>query len=140
MAKLDVEKSDFDKKWILKNGIPIIESYNGNLTLRALHYRLVAIGMTNDIQHYKKVVAIITKARWDGEVHFDNFKDHERKTIGKTCSDRTNVEDEVLNAISAIKSWATYYNKNRWENQPIYPEVWIEKKALIGVFEEPCQQ
>jgi len=37
-----------------------------------------------------------------------------------------------------IEAWMTNYGKNRWENQPIYPEVFIEKKALQGVFEQPC--
>ncbi len=32
----------------------------------------------------------------------------------------------------------TNYSKNRWENQPVYLEVFIEKKALQGVFEKPC--
>jgi hypothetical protein len=43
------------------------------------------------------------------------------------------------NAKNQIKLWATSYHKNRWENQPIYPEVFIEKKALQGVFEKPCK-
>jgi hypothetical protein len=34
----------------------------------------------------------------------------------------------------------TVYRKNRWENQPIYPEVLIEKKALQGVFESVCDR
>lgn len=134
------EKSPFDKKWILETGVPIVESYNGNLTLRALHYRLVAAGMTNDINHYKKVVATMTDARWSGDVQFDAFLDHERQTLGETRSKDTNVEDEVERAKKVIKNWATIYYKNRWENQPVYPEVWIEKKALQGVFDSPCQR
>jgi len=66
----------FTKKWIIEKGIPIVKSYNGNLTLRALHYRLVAQGMTNDINHYKKVVNAMIEARWDGLLYFDDFLDH----------------------------------------------------------------
>lgn len=32
------------------------------------------------------------------------------------------------------------YYKNRWENQEYYPEVFIEKKALQGVFNSVCQR
>ena len=32
------------------------------------------------------------------------------------------------------------YFKNRWENQEYYPEVFIEKKALQGVFQNICRQ
>lgn len=131
-------KSPFTKHWIQQHGIPIVESYGGNITLRALHYRLVAEGMTNDIAHYKKVINAMTEARWAGDVQFDSFVDHERETLGSTEYDETNVDDSVDQAKRQIRAWATSYKKNRWENQPIYPEVFIEKKALQGVFEKPC--
>lgn len=131
-------KTEFTKKWITEKGIPIVESYHGNLTLRALHYRLVAIGMINDISHYKKVVNAMIEARWEGLVDFDGFMDHERETLGSTDYQETDVESSVTRAKQQIKAWATSYKKNRWENQPYYPEVFIEKKALQGVFESPC--
>lgn len=131
-------KTKFTKQWILDTGIPIVESYGGNLTLRALHYRLVAKGMINDLSHYKKVVNAMIDARWSGDVHFSSFMDHERETIGSTDYTSTNVEDSVEQAKESIKLWARHYRKNRWENQPYYPEVFIEKKALLGVFQRPC--
>ncbi|MGE3823427.1 MAG: hypothetical protein AB7G44_04335, partial [Bacteroidia bacterium] len=131
-------KTEFTKKWILQTGIPIVESYNGNLTLRALHYRLVAAGMTNDLNHYKKVVSAMIDARWTGEVAFDAFLDHERESLGSTRYEETEVSEKVSEAERQIKLWATSYRKNRWENQPYYPEVFIEKKALLGVFQTPC--
>ncbi len=134
-----MEKSDFNKKWILDVGIPIVESYEGNLTLRALHYRLVAAGMTNDLKHYKKVVKTMIDARWAGLVEFSAFKDHERETLGATDYEETDVMSATESAKEQIKLWATNYSKNRWENQPNYVEVFIEKKALIGVFERPCR-
>lgn len=130
----------YNKKWIIEKGIPIVKSYNGNLTLRALHYRLVAAGMTNDVAHYKKVVNAMIEARWEGLLEFDDFLDHERETHGETSYEKTNVEDKANEAKSQIKAWATSYRKNRWENQPIYPEVFIEKKALQGVFDSPCRR
>jgi hypothetical protein len=137
----DKIKSLFTKRWILDNGIPIVQSYGGNLTIRALHYRLVAdFGMTNDQAHYKKVVDAMGDARWNEDLGFDAFKDHERETLGETKYDQTKVPDAVENAVNSIKFWANYYRKNRWENQPIYPEVFIEKKALQGVFEATCNK
>lgn len=133
-------KTEFTKKWIIEKGIPIVESYNGNITLRALHYQLVALGMINDVAHYQKVVNSMISARWDGLIAFDAFLDHERQTIGKTDYEGTDVDSEVVVAKQQIKSWATSYHKNRWENQPYYPEVFIEKKALQGVFEETCRE
>ncbi len=130
----------WNRKHIIETAIPIVESYFGNITLRALHYRLVAKGMENDVGHYKKVCGAMTKARWDGLLNMDSFKDHERSTIGCTDYEETDVESTVISAERQIKMWATSYHKNRWENQPIYPEVFIEKKALQGVFEDVCME
>jgi len=134
------DKSPFTKQWIIETGVPIVESYNGNLTLRALHYRLVSKGMTNNTAHYKKVINAMIDARWDGSVQFDAFMDHERQTLGETNYEDTNVDDKVDVAKYQIQAWATSYRKNRWENQPYYPEVFIEKKALQGVFQDPCRE
>lgn len=132
-------KTEFTKKWILEIGIPIIESYEkGELTIRALHYQLVSHGMTNDINHYKKVVNAMIEARWDKSVDFDAFSDHDRESMGFTSYHETDVETAVDEAKREIKAWATGYSKNRWENQPYYPEIWIEKKALQGVFQNTC--
>lgn len=130
--------NEFTKKWIIGKAIPIVQTYGGTLTLRALHYRLVAIGMTNDTSHYKKVINAMIEARWEELLNFDDFVDHERTTLGDTKYEETNVFDKSEKAKSQIKLWATSYRKNRWENQPIYPEVFIEKKALQGVFEDTC--
>lgn len=132
--------SAFNRAWILEEGIPIVEEYGGGITLRALHYQLVALGMTNDIQHYKKVVSAMIVARWNGSVSMSAFVDHERETIGTTDFTETDVDSSARTAKEQIRIWATSYSKNRWENQPVYPEVFIEKKALQGVFERPCRR
>jgi len=132
------EKSIFTKQWIIEKGVPIVIGYDGNVTIRELYYELVAMGMTNDMRHYKKVINAMIAARWDGELSMDAFVDHERETIGSTDYNETDVETEVEIAKSQIRMWATGYHKNRWDNQPNYPEVFIEKKTLQGAFEETC--
>ena len=70
------EKDMFTREWIIENSIRITRKYeDGLLTLRALHYQLVAIGMTNTIRHYKRVVAAMEGARWDGLIDFEKFSD-----------------------------------------------------------------
>lgn len=134
-------KDLFTKKWITDNAIPIIDdSEKGILTLRALHYRLVGIGMTNTLEHYKRVVNAMIDARWEGLVAFDAFSDHDRAIIGSTQYQETSLEDSIEEAKDAIRNWMRWYSRLRWENQPYYPEVFIEKKALQGVFEKPCDE
>lgn len=132
-------KDKFTRKWITENSIEIIGRYEkGMLTLRGLHYQLVSIGMTNTLQHYKRVVSAMIDARWAGLVDFDSFSDHDRAMIGETDSETTDLESSVEKAKDQIKAWMESYYKNRWENQPYYPEVFIEKKALQGVFQKTC--
>lgn len=134
-------KDLFTKKWIIENSLEIINRYEkGMLTIRALHYQLVTVGMTNTIQHYKRVVNAMIEARWNGLVDFDTFSDHDREMIGSTMYETTSVENEVRTGKDQVLAWMKAYRKNRWENQDYYPEVFIEKKALQGVFQPICSK
>lgn len=133
-------KDDFTKSWIINNAVDILQNYEpGILTIRALHYQLVSRGMKNDIQHYKRVVAATGEARWNGIISFDAFSDRERAMATYTSAEFTDYAEEVDKAKIQIGLWMNNYSCNRWENQPIYPEVLIEKKALEGVFYKPCK-
>jgi len=130
---------DYNRKWIIENTLQEIQNYEkGVLTLRGLHYRLVARGMTNTVQHYKRVVSAMIEARWNKIVSFDTFSDHDRQMLGETESEVVVLSDEIERAKESIENWMNYYYRHKWENQPIYPEVFIEKKALQGVFQPIC--
>lgn len=132
---------EYNRKWITDNAVDIIKGYeDGVLTLRGLHYQLVGRGMTNDIPHYKKTVSAMIKARWDGLVRFEVFSDHDRETIGETDIEETVLENEIESSKRYITHWMESYTGNKWENQPFIPEVWIEKKALQGLFEPICRR
>ncbi len=109
-------KDEFDSKWILSNSLDIIPGFeDGVLTICGLHYKLVGRGMTNSMLHYKRVVTTMIRARRNGDVSYFAFSDHDRAIDGDT-----------------------FYNKT-WENKHYYPEVWIEKKAQLGIFKPICQ-
>ena len=134
-------KDEFTRRWITDNAINITMQYEmGVLTLRGLYYRLVATGMTNTMLHYKRVVSAMIEARWQGIIAFNVFSDHDRAMIGETSWERTDLDESVEKAKESIQLWMSYYRKNRWENQLIYPEVFIEKKALQGIFDPVCKQ
>lgn len=78
-------------------------------------------------------------ARWNGLVDFEAFSDRDRAMVGQTKFEDTNLEDKQDEAKNQIGLWMRSYSKNRWENQPYYPEILIEKKALEGVFAKPCR-
>ncbi len=131
----------FTRSWIIENSIRICNRYEyGLLTIRALHYQLVGIGMTNTQLHYKRVVGAMIQARWDDVINFEQFSDRDRTMVGETKYEETILEDKIEKGKYQIKAWMKNYSKNRWENQPYYVEVFIEKKALEGVFEGPCSR
>jgi len=132
-------KDEFTNKWIIANALEIVKEYDaGILTIRGLHYRLVARGMTNTLNHYKRVVNAMIDARWSGEIRFDAFSDNDREIIGRTRYEDVTLDDKVEEAKYQIKAWMRSYYRNKWEGQYYYPEVFIEKKALQGVFESVC--
>lgn len=133
-------KDEFNKKWITENALEVLQEYADPITVRQLYYRLVARGMINDINHYKRVVNSMSDARWEGSVDFTAFIDRERTMFGETKADAKNLDSEIANGKGQVKAWMNAYHLNRWENQPNYVEVFIEKKALQGVFEGPCEE
>jgi len=133
-------KDQYTKQWIIDNSIEICSQYeNGVLTLRSLHYQLVGLGMTNDIQHYKRVVKAMIDARWDESIQFEQFSDLDREMSGSTEYSPVILDDEIEHGKDQIRAWMNHYSRNRWENQDYYIEVFIEKKALQGVFTKPCR-
>lgn len=128
----------YTRSWIIENAKKIIADYYEGITIRQLHYRLVSIGMTNDTNHYKRVVGAMTSARWDNKVDMESFIDRERSMYWETKDDEKDLDDEIEKAKNQVKAWMKNYRLNKWSNQDNYVEVWIEKKALQGVFENPC--
>ena len=94
--------------------------------------------MTNTLQHYKRVVSAMEKARWDGTIMFETFSDHDRSMEGRTNAEEVDLEDEIDRGKQQIRNWMESYHRNKWEGQEYYPEVFIEKKALLGVFGSVC--
>lgn len=77
-------------------------------------------------------------ARWKEIVDFEAFIDRERSMYGETKAEPVELQNKINNGKKQVKAWMEDYHLNRWQNQPEYIEVWIEKKALQGVFELPC--
>ena len=128
----------FTRKWIIEHAQTILAQYSEGITIRQLHYRLVAIGMINDINHNKPVVKAMTEARWDGIIDMDAFIDRERELYGRTEAEEKDLDEQVERAKEQVKAWMKSYHLERWSNQKNFIEIWIEKKALQGVFEMPC--
>lgn len=102
------------------------------LTLRQLYYQFVARGLLeNKQQNYSRLGDILDKARRAGLVDWNAIEDRTRFL--------RRIPD-YNNPTHFIQEQLDYYAENLWRDQDVYCEVWIEKDALIGVAERPCNE
>lgn len=113
----------------------IISEYAGqgfDLTLRQLYYQFVSRDLIPNTQKdYKNLGSIINDARLAGLIDWESIVDRTREV--RTLS-HWGGPDEIIDAC------AGQFNVDRWRGQAYRPEVWIEKDALVGVFERVCRE
>jgi len=111
------------------------------LTLRQLYYQFVARGyMPNGQNVYKRLGSVLTDARFNGEFPIEWLEDRGRNTgDGDWATNDDNVDAALVESEKALRSFPYWYlRRSRWWNQPKIVSVWVEKEALAGVFEDPC--
>lgn len=108
------------------------EAQGYELTLRQVYYQLVARGfIPNNERSYKNLGSLINDGRLAGLIDWYAIVDRTRNL-------RRNSHWE--NPESVIDSARYSYMLDRWENQPNYVEVWVEKDALIGIVSQICRE
>ncbi len=102
------------------------------LTLRQLYYQFVSRDLLpNEQRVYKRLVDTITDARNVGLFDWNMIED-------RTRGIRQNAHwDSVSQAIGDI---AAQFYFDLWADQDRRVQVWIEKDALIGVFQPTCDE
>lgn len=102
------------------------------LTLRQLYYQFVARGLLpNQQKEYKRLGSIISDARLAGKIDWAMMEDRTRNVR------RLGEWESPAQIVEAI---ADQYKEDLWLTQTWRPEVWIEKDALVGVIEGPCNE
>lgn len=112
----------------------IVEYQNQNLqlTLRQLYYQLVARDfIPNNQREYNLLAVLVNNARLAGEIDWDAIIDRTRE-LRKLAT--WGHPKEIIDAC------ARQFKLDRWSTQPLRPEVWIEKDALLGVIENVCNK
>lgn len=101
------------------------------LTLRQVYYQLVARGyIPNNERSYKNVGNLINDGRLAGLIDWYAITDRTRNLRGNSHWD---TPSEV------IASAKYSYLLDKWEGQPNYVEVWVEKDALVDVVGQACR-
>lgn len=104
-----------------------------SISLRQLYYQLVQRGdIANSQKEYKKLGDTLSKARLAGLVDWNSLEDRGRFLRGSDGSH----EDPA----GYFSDAGDGYFIEWWDGQDNYVEVWVEKDALIGVVERPCNR
>ena len=106
----------------------ITEKYmkmNYKLTVRQLFYQLVTCNrVPNNAKSYDRIVKLVKKGRTTGHIDWNSIEDRTRIPV-------------MLNPYHSVSEFlreeAKRYCVPRWDNQPHYVEVMVEKEALIGI-------
>ena len=100
------------------------------LTLRQAYYQLVARGyIPNNERSYKNIGNLINDGRLAGLIDWHAITDRTRNLRGNS---HWNTPADV------IESAKYSYLLNKWEGQPNYVEVWVEKDALVDIVGQAC--
>lgn len=113
----------------------ILERYAAqgyDLSLRQLYYQLVAANVVENTERsYKNVGNLVSDARMAGLIDWNSIEDR-----GRT----TEVNSHWSNPAAIIDSAVASFRIDKWETQPCYVEVMVEKQALEGVLQPVCAE
>lgn len=136
MPKIQYKEINFRSKSLdlIKLVNEVIDEYKAQgyeLTLRQAYYQLVARGyIPNNERSYKNIGNLINDGRLAGLIDWYAITDRTRYLRGHTHWDEP---QEV------IASARYSYLLDKWEGQPNYVEVWVEKDALVDIVSKACE-
>jgi hypothetical protein len=103
-----------------------------SVTLRQLFYKLVSDHvLINRVPDYRNLGRYINAAKEAGEIDWDWVEDRTRFVRSRQ---RYRTTTELLE--SAQQDW----HMDFWVGQPIRPELWIEKDALLSIVAPVCHE
>jgi hypothetical protein len=108
----------------------------GPITLRQLYYKLVsAVIIENNHRSYHNFIDHMTNARERGVIESHLFEDRSRREIFhyglsyKNNPANKHIKENIMQSLE-------FPEIDIWDNQPYYVELWIEKDALISLFDK----
>jgi len=112
----------------LLNEVNDILSTHHPMTVRQVYYQLVSRQVIkNDRSQYQAVSNVLVDARQEGTIPWDWIEDRLRRPRHVLMWEDLGDFSETI-----IQS----YRRNVWLDQSTYIEVWLEKDALSGIFED----
>lgn len=120
---------------VIEQANQVIAEYEARgfkLTVRQLYYQFVARDwLKNTPQNYERLASIVDDARKAGMIDWSAIIDRTR--FLRRIPDYADPQ-------AFLESVKHQYAEDIWRDQDYYPEVWIEKDALLGVIEDVCNE
>lgn len=136
MPKIQYKEINFRGKSLdlIKLINQVVDEYSSQgyeLTLRQTYYQLVARGyIQNNERSYKNIGNLINDGRLAGLIDWHSITDRTRNI-------RKNPHWSTPSSV--IESAMYSYLLDKWEGQPNYVEVWVEKDALVDIVGQACR-
>lgn len=136
MPKIQYKEIKFQQKSLdlIELVNQVVDEYSAQgyeLTLRQAYYQLVARGyIPNNERSYKNIGSLINDGRLAGLIDWHSITDRTRNLRGNSHWD---------NPANVIASARYSYLLDKWEGQPNYVEVWVEKDALVDIVGQACR-
>jgi len=137
MAKICFQNKDFRKGTLalIDKCNSILERFNAagyDMTVRQVYYQLVSANeIANSENSYDKIQELLKNARFAGLIDWDFIVD---RTRGLRKLSVWDSPQDILESVHAG------FRTDKWASQDYRPEVWVEKDALVGVFERVCNE
>ncbi len=132
MARIKFKEINMTEKTLacIDQANSIIHEYMSagyRMTLRQLYYQFVSRDLLANVEkNYRSLAKTISNGRLAGLIDWDAIEDRGRVP---NVPPQWNEIDDVLTA--AVEQ----FRLPRWNTQPTYAELWVEKQALAGVLE-----
>lgn len=112
---------------LIRSARDILAQYHP-MTLRQVYYQLVSAQIIeNKRSEYQKLSIALVKARKELLIDWEWIEDRVRKP---------HIVSMWNNLSDFIETVKRAYRRDVWNTQEIYLEVWLEKDALSGIFED----
>ena len=116
---------------VVLESLKVFRQYDTALTLRQLYYRLVSKHLfSNTINSYKRLSRLMVRAREERDVPVNCLEDRSRRILGRGDTGYNSAEAFLKQRFANLQSSWKSFNMPRWDDQPVYLVVSLEKDAL----------
>ncbi len=126
---------------IVQASLDVLKQYDTAITLRQLYYRLVSRHLFDNTENsYKRLSRIMVKARESRDVPQNCLEDRSRRILGRGDSGYSSAQDFLKQRLASLQdSWRSF-TMPKWEDQPNYILVSLEKDALSRLVSDIANQ